>query len=173
MQEVYLIIRDLCFIWRTFLLKNSDLLFSAQKITPSEGKSLQIIKQINSKLRLLGQKLITALVMLPVISFIAWAWDLPFHADRLSIVFLMGICYVILLFSLHFAVASKAFFFDNVYSLNNSKNMIIWVLTGELMPLGLLPSPIREWVIALPFSCGIYMPAAYLSKRIDTNAFMI
>jgi ABC-2 type transport system permease protein len=122
--------------------------------------------------QLLGQKLITALVMLPVISFIAWAWDLPFHAERLPMVFLMGICYVILLFSLHFAVASMAFFFDNVYSLNNSKNMIIWVLTGELMPLDLLPSPIREWVIALPFSCGIYIPAAYLSGRIDTNAFM-
>ena len=60
--------------------------------------------------QLLGQKLITALVMLPVISFIAWAWDLPFHADRLPMVFLMGICYVILLFSLHFAVASMAFF---------------------------------------------------------------
>src|ERR1700722_14535998 len=122
--------------------------------------------------QLLGQKLITALVMLPVISFIAWAWDLPFHADRLPMVFLMGICYVILLFSLHFAVASMAFFFDNVYSLNNSKNMIIWFLTGELMPLDLLPSPIREWVIALPFSCGIYMPAAYLSGRIGTGVFM-
>ena len=122
--------------------------------------------------QLLGQKLITAVVMLPVISFIAWVWDLPFHAERLPVVFLMGIGYVILLFSLHFAVASMAFFFDNVYSLNTSKNMIIWMLTGELMPLDLLPSPIREWVIALPFSCGIYMPAAYLSGRIDTNAFM-
>lgn len=122
--------------------------------------------------QLLGQKLITALVMLPVISVIAWDWDLPFHAERLPMVFLMGICYVVLLFSLHFAVASMAFFFDHVYSLNNSKNMIIWVLTGELMPLDLLPSPIREWAIALPFSCGIYIPASYLSGRIDTNTFM-
>jgi len=122
--------------------------------------------------QLLGQKLITAFVMVPVISFIAWGWGLPFHPERLPIVLLMGISYVILLFSLHFAVAAMAFFFDNVYSLNNTKNMIIWVLTGELMPLDLLPSPIREWVIALPFSCGIYIPAAYLSGRIGTEAFM-
>jgi len=122
--------------------------------------------------QLLGQKLITALVMLPVISFIAWVWDLPFHAERLPMVFLMGVCYVILLFSLHFAVASMAFFFDNVYSLNNTKNMLIWIFTGELIPLDLLPSSIREWVIALPFSCGIYLPAAYLSGRIGTDAFM-
>lgn len=122
--------------------------------------------------QLLGQKLITALVMAPVIVLIAWAWDLPFHAERLPLAFLMGICYVLLLFSLHFAVAAMAFFFDHVYSLNNTKNMIIWFLTGELMPLDLLPSPLREWVIALPFSCGIYLPAAYLSGRIETPLFM-
>jgi ABC-2 type transport system permease protein len=103
---------------------------------------------------------------------IAWGWDLPFHLERLPIVLLMGICYVILLFALHFAVASMAFFFDNVYSLNTTKNMIIWMLTGELMPLDLLPSPLKEWVIALPFSCGIYLPAAYLSGRIATGVFM-
>lgn len=122
--------------------------------------------------QLLGQKLITAVAMIPVISLIAWVWDLPFHPERLPLVFLMGVCYVTLLFSVHFAVASMAFFFDNVYSLNNSKNMILWFLSGELMPLDLLPSPIREWVIALPFSCGIYIPAAYLSGRIDLNAFI-
>jgi ABC-2 type transport system permease protein len=122
--------------------------------------------------QLLGQKLITSFVMVPVVALIAWEWDLPFHSERLPIVLLMGICYVILLFSLHFAVAAMAFLFDNVYSLNNTKNMMIWVLTGELMPLDLLPSPIREWIIALPFSCGIYLPAAYLSGRINADVFM-
>lgn len=122
--------------------------------------------------QLLGQKLITALMMIPIVILIAWIWDLPFHLDRLPLVLIMGISYVILLFSLHFAVAAMAFFYDNVYSLNNTKNMILWILTGELMPLDLLPSPIREWVIASPFSCGIYLPASYLSGRIDTHVFM-
>jgi ABC-2 type transport system permease protein len=122
--------------------------------------------------QLLGQKLITALVMIPVVIFIAWMWNLPFHLERLPLVLLMGISYVILIFSLHFAVASMAFLFDNVYSLNNTKNMIMWILTGELMPLDLLPSPVREWVIALPFSCGIYLPASYLSGRIDAAIFL-
>ncbi|MBA3958237.1 MAG: ABC-2 family transporter protein [Parachlamydiaceae bacterium] len=122
--------------------------------------------------QLLGQKLTTAFAMIPVILFIAWYWDLPFHVERLPAVLLMGICYLMVLFSLNFAIASMAFFFDHVYSLNTSKNMLIWILSGELMPLDLLPSPLREWVIALPFSCGIYIPAAYLSGRIDTPAFM-
>lgn len=122
--------------------------------------------------QLLGQKLITALTMIPVVIAIAWIWDLPFHLDRLPLVLLMGVSYVVLLFSLHFAIAAMAFFFDNVYSLNNSKNMVIWILTGELMPLDLLPSPLREWIIALPFSCGIYLPASYLSGRIEVDVFM-
>ena len=122
--------------------------------------------------QLLGQKLIVAMTMTPVVFLIAWIWDLPFHVERFPIALIMGFCYVLLLFSLHFAVAAMAFFFDHVYSLNNTKNMIIWFLTGELMPLDLLPSPLREWVIALPFSCGIYLPAAYVSGRITTEVFL-
>lgn len=121
---------------------------------------------------LLGQKLVTVLAMTPVIFLIARIWDLPFHAERLPACLIMGFGYVALLFSLHFAVASMAFFFDHVYSLNITKNMLIWFLTGELMPLDLLPPSVRDWVIALPFSCGIYLPAAYLSGRIGTEIFL-
>lgn len=122
--------------------------------------------------QLLGQKLIVVLMMTPVVFLIAWIWDLPFHVERFPAALLMGFSYVILIFSLHFAVASMAFFLDHVYSLNTTKNMIIWFLSGELMPLDLMPSPLREWVIALPFSCGIYLPAAYVSGRITTEVFM-
>lgn len=122
--------------------------------------------------QLLGQKLITVIAMVPVMVFIAWYWDLPLHIERLPLALLMGFSYVILLFSLHFAVASMAFFFDHVYSLNITKNMIIWFLTGELLPLDLLPSPLREWIIALPFSSGMYLPAAYLSGRIQLDVFL-
>jgi len=122
--------------------------------------------------QLLGQKIISILIMAPFMIVIAWAWDLPFHIERLPLALLMGFSYVILLFALHFAVASMAFFLDHVYSLNNTKNMIIWFLSGELLPLDLLPSPLREWVIALPFSSGVYLPAAYLSGRIELGLFL-
>jgi ABC-2 type transport system permease protein len=122
--------------------------------------------------QLLGQKIVVVAMMTPVVLLIAWIWELPFYAERLPAALLMGFLYVILVFSLHFAVASMAFFLDHVYSLNTTKNMILWILTGELMPLDLIPSPVREWVIALPFSCGIYLPAAYVSGRITTDTFM-
>lgn len=119
----------------------------------------------------LAQKLLCAALMTPMIIGIAYWWNLPFHLERLAPALFMGVCYLIALFSLHFAVASMAFFLDHVYSLNNTKNMIIWFLTGELFPLDLLPSPLKEYVIALPFSCGTYLPAAYLSGRITTAEF--
>lgn len=122
--------------------------------------------------QLLGQKLIIAAVMTPIVLSIAWFGSLPFHIERLPAALLMGFSYVILIFSLHFAIASMAFFFDHVYSLNTTKNMILWFLTGEIMPLDLMPSPYREWVIALPFSSGMYLPASYLSGRIGTAAFL-
>lgn len=122
--------------------------------------------------QLLGQKIITVAAMTPVVIFIAWTWNLPFHIERLPAAMLMGFSYVILIFALHFAVASMAFFYDHVYSLNNTKNMLLWFLTGELLPLDLLPSPLREWIIALPFSSGMYLPAAYLSGRIQTEVFL-
>lgn len=122
--------------------------------------------------QLLGQKLIVFLIMMPVVFLIAWIGDLPFLPERLPAALLMGFLYVILIFSLHFAVAAMAFSLDHVYSLNTTKNMIIWFLSGELMPLDLIPSPLREWVIALPFSCGTYLPAAYISGRITTAVFI-
>lgn len=123
-------------------------------------------------MRLLGQKMLTVLVMTPVVVGIAWGFNLPFHLERLPAALLMGFLYLILTFSLHFAVACGAFFYDNVYSLNITKNMLLWFLTGETMPLDLLPAPIARVVIALPFSAGVYLPAAYLSGRIGTAEFL-
>lgn len=122
--------------------------------------------------QLLGHKLITMLLMLPLILFIAWWWQLPLYWERLAPAILLGFCYLVMLHTLNFAICSMAFFFDHVYSLNTTKNMIIWFLVGELFPLDLLPSPLREWVIALPFSCGIYLPASYISGRISQEAFL-
>lgn len=122
--------------------------------------------------QLLGHKLLTMILMVPVILLIAWGWELPLYLERLAPAILLGFCYLIMIHTLNFAICSMAFFFDHVYSLNTTKNMIIWFLVGELLPLDLLPSPFREWVIALPFSSGVYIPASYISGRISTETFL-
>ncbi len=120
----------------------------------------------------LGNKLMTMIVMLPLMLGISWWWQLPLHYERLLPCLVLGFWYLIMLHTLNFALCSMAFFFDHIYSINTTKNMIIWFLVGELFPLDLLPSPLREWVIALPFSSGIYLPAAYLSGRVSGDALL-
>ena len=122
--------------------------------------------------QLIGYKLVAVISMVPVMLLLAWWWQLPFHVDRLLPALALGLYYLVMIHILNFAVFSTAFFFDHVYSLTVTKNMINWFLVGEILPLDLLPSPFREWVIALPFSCGVYLPAAYVSGRITTEAFM-
>lgn len=117
-------------------------------------------------------KLTTLLVSIPLILSIAAWWGLPLSMERFLPALSMGICYLLFIHTLNVALASMAFFFDHVYSLNTTKNMILWFLTGELFPLDLLPLALSKWLILLPFSCGVYLPAAYISGRIDTSVFL-
>lgn len=122
--------------------------------------------------QLLSFKLMTLCVSLPLVLAIAYWGQLPLMLERLLPSLGMGICYLALVHTLNVAIASTAFFFDNVYSLNITKNMLIWFLAGELFPLDLLPPFLSKWIILLPFSCGVYLPASYISGRIDTSAFL-
>lgn len=122
--------------------------------------------------QLLGYKMLITAMSLPVVIGLALWWELPLYFDRLLPAIVMGFCYLIMIYTLNFAIASMAFFFDYVYSLNTTKNMIVWFLAGELFPLDLLPEPWRDWLIALPFSCGAFLPAGYISGRISTEIFL-
>lgn len=120
----------------------------------------------------LSFKLLTLVTSLPLLLLIAYSWQLPLILGHLIPAICLGICYLLLIYTVNFAVACLAFSFDHVYSLNTTKNMIIWFLSGELFPLDLLPSPLKEWLIYLPFSCGVYIPAGYISGRISTELFL-
>jgi ABC-2 type transport system permease protein len=48
-----------------------------------------------------------------------------------------------------------------------AKNLTLWVLSGELFPLDLLPESLRAKIIALPFSCAVYLPVGYITGRIE------
>lgn len=123
--------------------------------------------------QLLSFKLTTLILSVPCILLLAKWWSLPLIMERFLPALLMGICYLALIHTINIAIASLAFFFDNIYSLNTTKNMILWFLTGEILPLDLLPSFLSKWAILLPFSCGVYLPAAYISGRIDSSVFFI
>ncbi len=121
--------------------------------------------------QLLSFKLSTLALSVPLILSLAYLWDLPLLWERFLPALLMGLCYLVFIHTLNVAIASLAFFFDHIYSLNTTKNMILWFLTGEIVPLDLFPKAVSKWLVLLPSSCGVYLPAAYISGRIDSSAF--
>jgi ABC-2 type transport system permease protein len=105
-------------------------------------------------------------LLFPVVT--CWSFGLPFHPERLPLTLGLLVAFLLLTHTLSFTVASLAFFMNRAQSLTAIKNMAIWVLAGEMIPLDLYPEPLRGWLIWSPFSAGVYIPVGYLTGRIDT-----
>lgn len=120
----------------------------------------------------LGYKLCTTVVSLVVPIAASLAFSLPVHWERLPAVFLLVTYYLFLVQTLSFIVASSAFHINRAGSITVAKNLTLWLCTGELIPLDLFPQAIRSFLLALPFSNAAYVPVAFLTGRIDLDAFL-
>ncbi len=118
----------------------------------------------------MGYKFLTALISLiaPVIVLIFWPQAAIWW--RLPIAFLLSMYYLILVYTLSFAVASLGFFLNRVHSFTGAKNVALAMITGELFPLDLIPEPFRHWILLLPFANGVYVPVGYLTGRLQLAA---
>jgi ABC-2 type transport system permease protein len=65
-----------------------------------------------------------------------------------------------------------AFFMNRAFSLTGLKNMIIWSISGELIPLDLFPEPLRTLLMHSPFAAGVYGPTAYITGRVGPDYLM-
>ncbi len=65
--------------------------------------------------------------------------------------------------SISFLVSCAAFFLNKIHSFTAAKNLALWVISGEIIPLDLMPEPFRTILIALPFSSGVFIPVGYLT----------
>lgn len=117
----------------------------------------------------LGYKLTMLIGTFGVPFVFAFIFDLPSHLERLPLVFLLLSFYLIFVHTLSFFIASFAFFMTRAHSLTVAKNIVLWVLAGELFPLDLIPEPFAKWVILSPFSSGAYIPVGYLTGRLDIS----
>lgn len=117
--------------------------------------------------QLMGYKVLTTAVSLVIPIIAALIFDLPTEFLRLPIAILLCLYYLVLVHSISFIISCCAFHFNKIYSFTTAKNLLFWVVTGELFPLDLVPSPLREILIALPFSSGVYIPVGYLTGRVD------
>jgi ABC-2 type transport system permease protein len=116
--------------------------------------------------QLMGYKLVTTALSLMVPIIAAQIFDLPTIFTRLPLAILLCLYYLILVHSISFVISCCAFFLNKIRSFTLVKNMALWVLTGELFPLDLMPPGWKEIFIAMPFASGVYIPVGYLTGRV-------
>ena len=115
----------------------------------------------------LGYKVLTSLWSFVVPIAIVLLIPGPTDLTRLPLAFALTCFYLIFVHTLSFAIASIAFYFNRVHSLTVGKNIALWILSGELFPLDLVPAPYREWLLNLPFANAVFVPVGYLTGRLQ------
>lgn len=119
--------------------------------------------------QLMGYKFITTAVSMVVPLLVVGLFKLPTQYSRLPLAFALEFYYLILVHSISFVIASLAFYLNKTHAMTGAKNLALWLFTGELLPLDLMPDPVRSIVIAMPFSAGVYIPVGYITGRLDVN----
>ncbi len=117
--------------------------------------------------QLLGYKAITTFISLLVPISVVLIFDLPTDFKKLPLVILLALYYLIFIHCLGFFISTFAFYLTKIHSFIVAKNLALWLLSGELIPLDLAPEPYRTWLYNLPFANAVYIPAGYLAGRVD------
>lgn len=119
--------------------------------------------------QLIGYKTITyffsSLVPLSIVLY----FHLPTQLDRFPLITLLIFYYLIFVHTLSFLTACLAFFLNRVRSFTLVKNFTIFIVSGELFPLDILPTFWKNICLSLPFASGVYLPVGYLTGRIDVQ----
>jgi ABC-2 type transport system permease protein len=121
----------------------------------------------------LGYKSITTATsfMIPVI--VVLIFNIPTDFSRLPMALLLVFFYLFFLQLISFCVSTVAFHLTRVHSLTVAKNLCLWLLSGELLPLDLIAEPYRSTLLHLPFCSGVYLPVGYLTGRIGFDQVLI
>ena len=122
--------------------------------------------------QLLGYKFVTTTISFIFPITLITLLDLPTQWSRLPAALALIFYYVIFVYGMSFCISCLAFFFNKVNSLTVTKNLALWLLTGELFPLDLMPQGIKSIFLSLPFSCGVYIPVGYITGRIDESVLI-
>lgn len=115
----------------------------------------------------MGYKVATSAFSLLVPAAAVLYFKLPFEWHRLPVALSLVLYYLIFVYTISFWISSLAFKLNKVFSFTVAKNLCLWLLSGELFPLDLLPEPWKGLLIFLPLSNSVYIPVAYLTGRID------
>lgn len=113
----------------------------------------------------LGYKSITLAFSFVFPVGVSLLFDLPVYYERLAPALLMVLYYVLLVHTMSFLVSTLGFYLTRVRSFTLLKNLSLMLLGGELVPIDLMPKPLAEILLNLPFSSGVYVPLAFITGR--------
>ncbi len=119
--------------------------------------------------QLLGYKLVTTSLSLLVPLGLSLFFDLPIQFDRIPLALLLVVYYLFLVHTLSFIISTFAFFLTRVRSLTLVKNLSLFLLAGEIVPIDLMPPLLAKILLILPFSAGVYVPVAYITGRVEAS----
>ncbi|MBC7457690.1 MAG: ABC-2 family transporter protein, partial [Bdellovibrionaceae bacterium] len=93
------------------------------------------------------------------------SFNLPIHYSRLPLAMTLVLFYLFLVHNLSFIVSTFAFYMTKVKSFTLVKNLSLWLLAGELIPIDLMPPALSKILLILPFSASVYTPVSYITGR--------
>ena len=119
--------------------------------------------------QLMGYKIVTTFLSMLVPLAVSIYFDLPILYSRLPLALLLVFYYLFLVHTMSFIISTFAFFLTRVRSLTLVKNLSLFLLAGELVPIDLMPQTLAKLLTILPFSSGVYIPIAYITERVDIS----
>jgi len=120
--------------------------------------------------QLMGYKFVTTIVSMIVPILVAYLFKWPTHFDRIFLATVLCFYYLILVHTISFIISTVAFHFTKISAFTVAKNLLFWILMGELFPLDLLPENLKDILISLPFASGVFTPVAYITGRVGIEA---
>ncbi|MFN3697174.1 MAG: ABC transporter permease [Pseudobdellovibrio sp.] len=119
--------------------------------------------------QMMGYKFITTVLSLLAPLIVSLIYDLPVIYSRIPLALSLVFYYLFLIHTLSFVISTFAFFMTRVRALTLVKNLTLWLLAGELVPIDLMPEYLSKILLILPFSSGVYIPVAYMTGRVDAH----
>lgn len=122
--------------------------------------------------QMMAYKFLTAAVSLIIPILACYFFKLPINYDRLFASICLSFYFLCFVHSISFIISTFAFHFTKISSVTVAKNLLFWILMGEVFPLDILPMPYKDILINLPFSAGVFTPVAYLVGRVGVQSMI-
>lgn len=163
-------------LWASFVARiTTNWMYESRMMSEIESGSLNsiLVRPVSFfefyLAQFLSYKILTTVISLVVPILVILWMELPTDWSKAPIAGLLILYHLIFVHLLSFCVVCMAFHMTKVHSLTVAKNLALWLFSGELLPLDLLPKKVAEVLALLPFSNAVYTPVGYLLGRVSAE----